>query len=372
MKAGIYIELPSQPNAEPKLARCHGGRLEPLSFATLKTSDRSNAVAFAPALSVARFSVPIAAKSESEARKIALFAIEDDLAQPVEDVHLTLGSRNPGSSARDVFIVDNLLLKSWMETLSGLGLSHAPIVPESSLTFEFAGLLDFGDRILMNGADGIIAADAAWPDEAILELAHACGIQSSDRTPANALDTLVALHAARPGTALSGTTGGHRNSGNPSASKRWRLAGSLTAFAATLWIASIWIETGKLNQTAAQNEVAAHAIFAAQYPNASKPADIHAEARRLAAHQAAAPSSGFRQLTAALYDAISGSDTIRLVSLSYDQQQNGLGAELRFANRPDEAAFRSRLENAGWSVETTNAVDSPSGIEASIIVRPQS
>ena len=371
MKADIYIELPSMPDAEPKLSQWQGGRLEPLSIAALKARNWSNAIAFAPALSVARFRVPIAAKSDSEARKIALYAIEDELAQPVEDVHLTLGPRSTGTPERDVFIVDQALLKSWKDMLSGFGLGHATIIPEASLAFPPGSLHDFGDRILINGINGAVAADAAWPNEAIEELVQASGVQTTHRTPVNALATLAALHTAQPGTALYGSDSGHRHRDHQTVTKRWRLAASLAVVAAGLWITSIWIEAISLNQAAARQEAAARAMFRTQFPTAPDPTDIHIEVRRLSALQAAAPAAGFRARAAGLYQAISGSDTIRLVSLSYTDQDQALRARLRFANRADEAAFRTRLESAGWSLQTANSVDGPSGVDSEMIVMAQ-
>ncbi|MEQ9505758.1 MAG: type II secretion system protein GspL [Hyphomonas sp.] len=371
MKSGIYIELPSRPDAEPKFARAHGGRLEALSASAVKTSDRANAVAFAPALSVARFRVPIAAKSESEARKVALYAIEDDLAQPVEDVHVTLAPRNAGAPYRDVFIVDQALLKSWKETLSALDLGHAVIIAEASLPFAPGSAHDFGDRILVNGSDGVVAADAGWPDEAIEEFVQAAGVPNSHRANVDALATLAALHAAHPGTALSGANGGQKSRGDQPGGKSWRFVASMAVIAAGLWIGSIWIETNSLRKTAAEYEAVARATFRTQFPAAPEPADIHTEAKRLAALQAGTPRAEFRALTTGLYQAITGSSTIRLVSLTYSAPEQALRARLQFANRPDEAAFRSRLESSGWSMETTGSVDGPSSVGSDIIMRAQ-
>ncbi len=371
MKAEIYIELPSQPGAAPRLARWQNGRLEPLSAAALKATDRSNAVAFAPALSVARFRVPLAAKSESEARKVALYAIEDDLAQPVEDVHLTLSPRTTGSSHRDVFIVDQSILNGWKTTLTGLGLGHAAIIPEASLAFAPGSLHDFGDRILINGTDGVVAADATWPEAAVHELIEASGVQSTRHAPTDALATLVALHTANCGTALSGTGPGQGPHGAGEYSKRWRFAGLLAGIAAAIWIASVWTDTNSLNQSALRQEAAARANFRAQFPGAPEPTDIHSEVRRLSALQLTVPRAGFRVLTSALYQAIAASPTIRLMSLSYTDQEEALRVRVQFANRADEAAFRSRLEVAGWLAETESSADGASGIVSDMIVRVQ-
>lgn len=368
MKADLYIELPSVPDGPLRLARWRGGEIEhvPLGRAA---NARTKAIAFAPALCVARFRVQVAAKSDSEARKTALYAVEDDLAQPVEDVHLTLGPRVRNETARDVYIVDRRLMRAWIDALAALNLDHAPIIAENSLSLPQGALLDFGDRLLLSHDGSAVAADPAWPDEALRELISACNLGDVRRAPVNALETLIPLQTQSPGIALEGADGDAARHRAGKVIGRWLFAGALALFASGLWLASVWFETNGLQLAAARNEAAARAAYRAQFPGAPEPADIGADVRRLSAQLVGSTLAGFRALAAALYSALPDSPSVRVVSLTYTGSESVLRTRIQFSTRAEEAAVRSRLEASGFQVETDSITDLPAGIEASLIVR---
>lgn len=369
MKADLYIELPADPGGPLRLARWRGGELETVQPARAGANSRTRAIAFAPALGVAKFRVSLAAKSESEARKTALYAIEDDLAQPVEDVYLTLGPKLRNEGTREVYVVDKALLRAWTEALSALNLSHATIIPESSLNLADATIYDFGDRLLLSRDGTTVVADTAWPEEAIRELISACGLGGARRTAGSALATLATLHSTSPGIPLNGAEGdGPRRAGGKGL-RRWLFAGVLALAAAGLWLVSVWTETSSLQQATARNEITARAAFRAQFPGAPEPADISAEVRRLSAGPGAAAPTSFRTLSAALYGALTDSPTVSLVSLSYVDTEAALRARMQFANRAEEAAFRSRLEAKGLIVETALLGETALAIDVNFIVR---
>jgi len=369
MKADLYIELPSAPDGQLRLARWRGGEIEHVPLGRVAANARAKAIAFAPALCVAKFRVPVAAKSESEARKAALYAVEDDLAQPVEDVHLTLGPKVRNEAARDVYIVDQRLMRTWTDALAALDLDHAPIIAENSLRLPQGAVLDFGDRLLLSHDGSAVAADPAWPDEALRELISACGLGNARRTQANALETLIPLQANAPGVALEGADGdaARRRAGKGLGS--WLFAGALALTAAGLWLASVWFETNGLQQAADRNEAAARAAYRAQFPGAPEPADIGADVRRLSAQLAGGAPAGFRALSAALYGALPDSPSVRVISLTYTGSESALRTRIQFPNRAGEAAVRSSLEAAGFQVETDSITELPAGIEAGLIVR---
>lgn len=369
MKANLYIELPADPGGTLRLARWREGEIETVQPTRAGAYSRTRAVAFAPALGVAKFRVSLAAKSESEARKIALYAIEDDLAQPVEDVHLTLGPKVRNEGARDVYVVDKVLMRAWTEALSALNLSHATIIPESSLNLADATIYDFGDRLLLSRDGMTVVADTAWPEEAIHELISACGLGGARRTAATALATLATLHSTSPGIPLNGAEVDASRRAAGKGFGRWLFAGVLALAAAGLWLASVWFETRSLQHATARNEITARAAYLFQFPGAPEPADLSAEVRRLSAGLAGAPPTSFRTLSAALYGALTDSPSIRLVTLTYADNEAALRARMQFANRAEEAAFRSRLEAKGLLVETELLGETPLAIDVNFIVR---
>lgn len=368
MNADIYIELPASADAAPRLAVRRGNALHPEDFDHFKAPGRPKAIAFAPALSVARFRAPVAAKSEAEARKAALYAIEDDLAQSVEDVHLLLGPKQSGTNARDIYVADKALLQHWTDRLQAIGLGHAEIVLEASLTLAPGTLFDFGDRLLMHGAGGILGADRAWPEDVLLEILRKADLSEANVTSANALETLAALEARAPGIRLTAAVGaGGAGSGN--AFRRWRLAGVLALAAAAIWIAGIQVEINGLLTTAREQEAAARAAYRQQFSGAPEPIDIHAEVRRLSAATSGAPSGDFPGLAAAIYEALAARPGAQLRQLQYTDSDASLRAAVRFTTAPEADAFRAALEVSGWSAQTETVTDLAAGTEAAFILR---
>lgn len=368
MNADIYIELPGTADAAPRLAVRRGNALLPAEFESYKVSGRPKAVAFAPALSVAKFQVPVAAKSEAEARKAALYAVEDDLAQSVEDVHILLGPRQPGQNLRDIYVADKALLLHWTQQLQSAGLGHAEIVPEASLALAPGTIFDFGDRLLMHGEAGILGADRAWPEGVLMEILRKSGLSNSNVTSANALETLAALEARAPGIRLTeARSAGAAPVGNTF--RRWRLAGLLALAAAAIWIAAIQFEINRLRTSYQQQDAQARGIYRQQFAGAPEPGDIHAEVRRLSAATSGKAAGDFLGLSAAVYEALASRPGAQLRQLQYSDQDASLRAVVRFASASDADAFRAALEAAGWSAQTETLTDLSPGTEAAIIVR---
>lgn len=371
MRAEFYIELPPGPDMPCRIARWRNGRLEPVSANGLKVSGEPKAVAFAPALSVAHFRIPLAGRSQSELRKAALYAVEDDLAQSIDDVHATLAPRNARQAARDLYIVDRQLLNTWTSALGAMGLGHADIIPESSLNPPGPAIYDFGDRLLLSGETGALGADTSWPDEVIRELISASGLGGVANQKADALETLAQFHTASPGVNLqnvaetaSGRTPGQRM-------RAWAVAAALLAGAGSIWIANVWIDTANLQRLARQQELTARQMYRAQFPAAADPADIHLEVRRIAQQFGPGGAGGFRNLSAALYTSLAETRSAQVSSLTYDQDSAALSAALQFANRADEVVLLSHLEMSGLEVETIDARESSGGFSATYVIRGQ-
>jgi general secretion pathway protein L len=368
MSADVYIELPAGTSGTPRLAVRRSGALQPALFDSYRASGRPKAIAFAPALAVAKFRVSVAATSEAEARKAALYAVEDDIAQSVEDVHILLGPKQSGSRERDIYVADKALMQHWMQQLQTIGLGHAEIVPESSLDLVPGTVIDFGDRLLMHGAQGVIGADRAWPENVLWEILRKSGLETANVTSAGALETLAALEARAPGVRLAGPRSGI-GAREPDPFRRWRLAGLLAIAAASVWTASLHLEINRLLTTAQQQEAQARSVYRAQFGGMPEPADIHAEVRRLSAATSGESDIGFLDLTAAVYQAQGAPPGAQLWQLRYSDPDGTLRAVLRFASAPEAEAFQAQLESAGWTAETESLADLAPGIEATFIVR---
>lgn len=364
MTIEVYVELPADPAGVIRIARARKGVIEPVGISGFRGHAGIKAVAFAPALLVNCVRVPVAARSDAEARKAALFAIEDDLAQPVEDVLLILGAKRSGTTERDAYIVDRKLLESWRIQLEDIGLGHAPIIAERSLRTSVPAVWDFGDWVLMTRDDEAVAVDPGPGAEAVQGFMSAAGFDGVPVRKADALATLAQLHQARPGVELDG--GRHRGR---KGLKAWQTAAALTVAGLLIWTATLALETRGHQTAARQAEMQARQMFKAQFIDAPAPEDVHTEVRRILQQTTPAEGAEFRKLASSLFRAIAASETIQLVNLSYTATESALQADLRFANVADEAAFRSRLESVGLRVDTTDVSDTENGVQGRFVLR---
>lgn len=369
MKPDVYVELPSTPSAPARIATRKGGGIQEMAEGSFKGNSQAKVVAFAPALAVSRFRIPIAAKSESEARRAALYAIEDEIAQPVEDVHLTLGPRSRGGVIRDVYIVDKSLMENWSGILRGLGLGHAPIVPENSFQHTQPAIYKFENRWLLAGTETTFGADGDLPQEAIDALIEAAGLTGARTVHQSSLAYLTEAYQQDPGVALANTGKASEKQNAGSQGGLWRLAATLAAAALLLWAGSVWIETNRLERAAALNDSNARIAYRSQFPNAPEPIDVHADVRQQMEQLNSSGNGTFRALAAALYKAIAGSNSVQLAHLNYSASDPGLKARLLFLNREGEDAFRTSLDASGLDVEWVGAANTPQGVEANIILR---
>ena len=369
MKPDVYIELPSAPGAPVRIASRKDGGVHEITPETFKGNSQTKAVAFAPALAVARFQVPVAARSESEARRAALYALEDDIAQPIEEVHLTLAPRSGGDANRVVFVVDKSLFEHWANLLRGLGVGHAPIVPESSLQQAQPTVYKFEDRWLLAGPERVFGADGALPDEAVEALIDAAGLTGARVVHRGSFAFLSEAYQQHAGLTLANSGKSTETTREASGFGFWRLAASLALAAIVLWVGGLWIETSRLERSAALNDAAARTAYRAQFPGAPEPVDVHTDVRQQMERSITSGGGSFRAMASALYKAIAESDSVQLARMSFSQSDPGLQASLIFANRQSEQAFRTSLEASGLGVEVVSASDTPQGVQANIVLR---
>ena len=127
------------------------GLMDPSGQLSLYKRDRSGFVAveqvsggglrgrdtviFVPPSDVNLQRVPLNARNERDARRAAPFAVEDDLAQSPEDVHVALGSED-GEGGRLICSLRQDVMDSWILALSDAGLADAMLYAPQSLLME--------------------------------------------------------------------------------------------------------------------------------------------------------------------------------------------------------------------------------------------
>lgn len=94
-------------------------------------------------------SAVIPARTEKEARRAAPFAIEDEIAEPAETVHIALGPKpETPSDARALFVVSPAQIEAWSSTLEAQGWQDASLIAAHSLLPDGNHLFDAGLMVL--------------------------------------------------------------------------------------------------------------------------------------------------------------------------------------------------------------------------------
>jgi general secretion pathway protein L len=137
-------------------------------------------IAFAPSTRVTTRRMTLPTRHAPEARRAAGFQLEDELAEPLETLHIAVAPLTGTlASVREVRVVARVTLAGWIETLTRLGLPDAAILPETAVLDAGDAVADLGTRVAARiggsgfGLDADMAADvlgAMQPEGASLSV----------------------------------------------------------------------------------------------------------------------------------------------------------------------------------------------------------
>lgn len=157
-----------------------------LEMAATQVGERA-VIALVPASQAMTYSVEIPAKG-SRLLAALPYALEDQVADDVEDLHFAPGVRH-ASGKLPVAVVAEAQLTAWVEALNAVGIRASRIVPENhglAVTPNTLSLLVAGDQIFFNdGEEMAFAITGLRPAEAIA----AAGFEAddADNNPAHLL-----------------------------------------------------------------------------------------------------------------------------------------------------------------------------------------
>ena len=362
MSRRLYAMLPKGGDPiEFALATDTGISLMSASTADIEASDEI--IVFVPTTEVGCFDVRLPNQGTAELRRSAAFALEDDLAVPVEDAHVAIGQPVPDGS-RPVHIVAPALMEEWVSILNAAGLKTARLVADASVLPATPVAVDAGDHILFSSGGRRFAADAQLPDDALKALANKSDtpvLASSDQL-ARRLGVAVAHSSPLP---LLGQLAQWAEDGPPLTDLRqgvfvsrrqadirigaWRPALILAAAAAAMFLSVTALETHALSRLAKALDSQARATYAAAFPDTPIPANLASAVRR----QDTAPAANrlpFLEATALLYEAVPADSGISIQSLRYDRATGRLLANMVYPDFGSDADLKSALEANGITV----------------------
>ncbi len=361
----LFLFLPNSEDATLRAAINRGDRLDPISL-TEARRHAAEAIGIAPGPLIAHFKVSLPARSSVEAAAAALFAIEDDLAQPIEQVHVAVGPRYADDPLRDVYAVDRALIAAWIDLLRANGFADAPIIPDLAFLDGARGPLDAGTHFLNAAENRRFAVDKSLPEAAITALlgpSSATGAKPLETAllarikDARRIDFRTGAFARREETALAGLGA-------------WRLAAGLAVAASVAGFVGLLLEARQDADAAARLEAAAQRRFAALYPGEPPPANLAAEIQR---RSSSAGHAGleFRSASRALYEATASVSGARIRSLQFDAANSSFIARVQFPAFGDDARLNEALATRGYTARSGDARQEREGVTAEIRIEPR-
>ena len=351
-----------------------------------------NLTVFLNGLDVLGLSASLPAKNEKEARRAAPYAIEDDLAETVEEAHVALANPdklNP-NQARNINVISSSRLTEIVDALTNQNLQDAELVaahsllPQNNMVFEAPGLIlgrlngrSFAfDPSL--GKDVLLGLLDSEPDVAIYgpQIASALG-RSSEGAGANSLEAFLVQLAnwAESDTGFVRLRQGKFEARRPvdlEGFGHWKFAGILAAAASVGWFASVLLETYAMNTRVDQLNALAQDFARTGWPELNGDVQGVLAQTRNSSSNVSETFIGLLDGSAALYDAIGQIDGSEIRTIRYDRARRQMTATVSFQNFGDVDRLTAILNTGGLAARSGDARQSGSRVIGDLTLEPAS
>lgn len=314
---------------------------------------------------VAAREIPAPPKQSSKLQAAAAYLLEDELAEPIEEMHIALSS---SAGAKVAYAISKARLEAWLAAFDEAGLSV------SEMTVDFAAIgggpsalvfaADRGRVIASRGVAGFAAeadlAEAIAPaiidasgDAVIIaygahEAVGRWAQRPVERRPLAHEADLLVLFGAHIGTKAAPVnflTGPYRRR-RPSTLRleQYRRPAALAAGLAAVAILTAAAAGVRDGRIAAAHEEAARAMHRAAFPTFSG-ADIRGHSRQILAEGVKAAS--FLEMTARLAASLEGNEGVDIDRIRYDAARGQFAFSIRSNSDAGIETFRAALEAQG-------------------------
>lgn len=320
------------------------------------------------------FAVQLPTRKARWIDKALAYAVEELLAENVDDLHLARGELMEDGRHR-VVAVRRTLLADWIAGLEGLGCRVSAVhVDADLLPRDGLQLLLLGDRGLLGGGPEarLAFASANWPELASQcpppRHAHGSAAEAPEQVEDyhRLADPYRFLADGRVG-ALDLAQGDFAVQQGGEGLGRWKpvlaLAGLLLALQVALTLGQAWYFE---RQGDAYAE-ASRALYQELFPEDQRIVNLRAQFDQQLS-LAAAPSADFLRLLDQAAHAVASGTPVTIQQLEYDEQGGGLAMQV---NAPDFAAleqFRQRLGESGQPVQLGSASRDSLGVSARVVI----
>ena len=355
--------------------------VEIVSPADLGSVSADRVVVLVPGTEVFLATVTAATRSLADLRTAALYQLEDDLSQPVNELHLAVGQRDGADqNTRNVAVVSRSAMAVWntaCEALPDNIKERFEFIPETSLFLDGEPFVFDGDEraIVFDGqkswaCDPSMAADIVpallqhleLQDVALLS-AQGAVLRPAD-TPENRFGTstnvlnfasFAAPHLLEgAGINLLQADFSRKNASNVRLGG-WSSTFWLAAAALLIWIFTLGVSVFGLNRASDDLYQSMVTAYARAFPDQGRVVDPSREVSLRLRNAPGRDGVSFVGLTAALYSGLSDVEGVALQGLTYDRSTGRITASLQFAGYEARDQLRDSFESRGLVLELGGA-----------------
>lgn len=338
-------------------------------------------VVLVPGAEVLLLEAPALSKNRSQLAKAVPYALEDQLAQPVEELHFALASKPDGDSI-GVAAVAHGLLRSWLDQLAAAGIRADALMPESLALPLGHLLIEPGSAQLRLGAwraatmePDLLAEWLEFADDGELPAIEVFDTRVQPRQPlplrvqayherqGDALALLARGIGAEPALNLLQGAYAARHRSAPAA-RWWRFAAAAGVALAVLGFAQLVLERQALARESERLDAAMRNVLVQSFPEMEKVAgDPPALMKSALTRLGGGESSGGLLRTLSQIAPVLGSTT-RLTTRGIEFRNGTLELAVTAPDVPTLDALRERLATLpGLKVELTAANPGQNGVD---------
>lgn len=327
-----------------------------------------------PAEVCSSFAVSLPTRKARWVNQALAYAVEELLAENVDDLHLTHGDALEDGRRR-VIAVRRQLLADWLRDLQALGLTIVAIhVDADLLPRDGTQLLFIDGRALLGGSPEVRLAfeSAQWPHLAGQCPAphHAHGTASEAPAPLDdyqQLDEPYRFLASGRAAALNLAQGDFAVQAAGSGLGHWKPVALVLALVLVVQLVFNLVQAWTLESQAERYAEASRALYSELFPEDQRIVNLRAQ---FDAHigQRSGGASGFMRLLDEVALALAEGIPVSIGQLDYNQARGDLAMQVRASDFAALEQLRQRLGETGESVQLGSASRDGDAVSARVVI----
>ena len=327
-----------------------------------------------PAEVCSSFAVNLPTRKARWVNQALAYAVEELLAENVDDLHLTHGDALEDGRRR-VIAVRRQLLADWLQDLQALGLTIVAIhVDADLLPRDGTQLLFIDSRALLGGSPEVRLAfeSAQWPHLAGQCPAphHAHGTASEAPAPLDdyqQLDEPYRFLASGRAAALNLAQGDFAVQAAGSGLGHWKPVAFVLALILAVQLVFNLVQAWTLESQAERYAEASRALYSELFPEDQRIVNLRAQ---FDAHigQSSGGSSSFMRLLDEVALALAEGIPVSIGQLDYNQARGDLAMQVRASDFAALEQLRQRLGETGESVQLGSASRDGDAVSARVVI----